>query len=145
MRSILLVEDDENDVFFMQRAVQQAKIALPLKVVSDGQAALEYLAGKGEYADRVQYPMPCLTLLDLKLPKVPGLDVLERLRAEPGLRHLIVIVLTSSKDNRDIERAYRLGANAFLVKPADAKKLAEMVEDLRDFWLRHNEPPYHAA
>lgn len=141
MKPILLVEDDENDVFFMRRALQRANVSAPVHVVMDGQQAIDYLAGVGAYADRKAHPMPCLVLADLRLPKLGGLDVLRWIRANDALRTMIVIVLSSSKNERDIDEAYRAGANAFLVKPADADQLVALIEDVRDFWLKHNQPP----
>ena len=141
MRSILLVEDDENDVFFMRHAMERARITTPLQVARDGQSALEYLSGTGDFADRARFPLPGFVLLDLRLPRLPGLDVLQWIRGHRDHETMVVIVLTSSKDPRDIENAYRFGANAYLVKPADADQLAGMVEDLRDFWLKHNQAP----
>jgi CheY-like chemotaxis protein len=137
-KPILLVEDDENDVFFMRRAMNRAEVANPLQVTRDGQDALDYFQGKGNYTDRAQFPLPCLVLLDLKLPRVRGLEVLKWVREQPHLSGLPVVVLTSSAETRDIDVAYRTGANSYLVKPPSADRWMEMVKALAEFWLRHN-------
>src|SRR5579872_5806241 len=105
-KAILLVEDDQNDVFFLRYAFENVGIKNPLKVVVDGQEAIDYLAGVGAYADRQKFPLPALLLLDLKLPVKMGLDVLRWMQTKPDLGHLVVIVLTSSSDSGDVERAY---------------------------------------
>jgi DNA-binding response OmpR family regulator len=140
-RTILLVEDSEDDVFFMKRALKHAGIANPVQVVSDGQAALDYLAGQNGFSDRDQFPVPSLVLLDLRLPLVPGMEVLKWIRSESQLTGLPVIVLTSSKHDMDVASAYSLGANAFLVKPSDSKELVSMVKAIGDFWLIYNHAP----
>ena len=140
MKTILQVEDDPNDVFFLQHAMSKVGMANPVHVVSDGQQAIDYLKGAGKFADREQFPLPCLVLLDLKLPHVMGLDVLKWIRQQPGMA-LVVLLLTAPGENVDIATAYRLGANAFLVKPAQARKLEEMVRAIRDFWLTQNTLP----
>lgn len=138
---ILLVEDDPNDVLLIQRAFRKANLANPLYVVEDGENALAYLAGQGDYADRQQYPLPVLMLLDLKLPRKSGFEVLEWLRQQPGLKRLLVVVLTSSANGPDINRAYDLGANSYLVKPVSFDALLEMVRTLGAYWLILNEKP----
>src|SRR6476620_1948906 len=117
MKPVLLVEDNEDDVFFMQRAFKIAGIANPLMVTEDGQQALDYLAGRGKFSDRARFPLPCMVLLDLQLPLVQGVDVLKWIRSQFEFQTLLVIVFTSSRVDRDIEAAYRCGANSFLVKP----------------------------
>jgi CheY-like chemotaxis protein len=141
LKTILLVEDNEDDQFFMKQAQQKAGIQNPMHIVHDGQQALDYLKGAGEYGDRQKYPLPFLVLLDLKLPLVSGLEVLEWIRSQPALETIIIVFLTSSREDRDIDRAYRLRANSYLVKPATAAKLEEMVKSLGEYWLRYNEPP----
>ena len=141
LKTILLVEDNEDDRFFMKQAQQKAGIQNPMHIVHDGQQALDYLKGAGEYGDRQKYPLPFLVLLDLKLPLVSGLEVLEWIRSQPALETIIIVFLTSSREDRDIDRAYRLRANSYLVKPATAAKLEEMVKSLGEYWLRYNEPP----
>jgi CheY-like chemotaxis protein len=107
--TILLVEDERNDVFLLQYAFEAAGIANPLRVVEDGQEAVEYLGGAGKYADRDQFPMPCLVLLDLKLPVKSGHDVLRWIQRQPALKALVVIVLSSSREKNDVDTAYQLG------------------------------------
>src|SRR5256885_11012165 len=113
---VLLVEDNEDDVFIMQNAFQKARIANPIFVAGDGRSALDYLEGLGKFADRAQFPLPGLVLLDLNLPQVHGLDVLKSIRANPLLRPTLVVVLTSSDQESDIDKAYRIGANSYLTK-----------------------------
>jgi CheY-like chemotaxis protein len=138
---ILHVEDRDEDVFLLQYAFKRAGIENPVQVVTDGQMAIDYLAGVGKFADRRQFPLPCLVLLDLQLPHKMGLEVLEWIRQEPSLKSLIVIILSSSIYEGDIHRAYQLGVNAFLVKPSDANTMADMCKTLKDFWFRYNQPP----
>ncbi len=139
--NILLVEDDPNDVFLIQRAFRKANLVKPIQVVQDGEAAVQYLSGHSYYGDRDRYPMPTLILLDLKLPRRSGLEVLEWLRQQPQLKRLLVVVLTSSKENSDLNRAYDLGVNSYLVKPVSFDGLLEMVKSLNQYWLILNEKP----
>lgn len=132
-RVILLVEDDPDDVFFLQEAFKKAGLAGALRVARDGEEAVAYLLGKD--------PRPSLVLLDLKLPRRSGLEVLEWRRGEPGMTAIPVVVLTSSVSETDVRRAYELGANAYLVKPIESAAQAEMVEALRRFWLGLNRLP----
>ena len=139
---ILLAEDDPNDVLLIQRALQRSHIANPLQVVRDGADAVAYLNGDLQYADRERYPLPVLLLMDLKMPRKSGLEVLEWLRQQTGgLRRLPVVVLTSSNQSLDINRAYDLGANSYLVKPAGFDSLLELVKNLDMYWLILNEKP----
>ena len=140
-KTILLVEDEENDVFFLKNAFEEVGILNPLQVAQDGQEAMDYLSGRGEYADRARFPLPCLTLLDLKLPRLMGLEVLKWMREQPELKSLIVIILTSSRLRPDIERAYELGANAYLVKPSSPPELREIATGIKQFWLTLNHGP----
>ena len=139
-RSILVVEDDENDVMFVKMAMKRSGVTNPIQVVTDGQQALDYFQGSGKFANRSQFPIPYLVLLDLKLPFVMGLDVLAWIREQAELKSTIVIVLTSSRHTEDIRMAYQLGANAYLVKPADLDALEEMMRTLKGFWLTQNVP-----
>ncbi len=139
--TLLLVEDDANDVMLFRRAKDKSNLANPLQVVEDGEAAVAYLSGQGQYADRNRYPLPALMLLDLKLPRKSGLEVLAWLREQPGLLRLPVVVLTSSKESVDVGQAYDLGANSYLVKPVAFDKLLEMVTALGLYWLILNEKP----
>jgi CheY-like chemotaxis protein len=120
------VEDNEDDVFFMRRALKDAGIANLVKHVADGRAAIEYLAGKGVYADRSEAPLPSVVFLDLKLPYKSGHEVLEWIRAQPEFDKLAVIVLTSSNEPVDLRRSYQLGANSYMVKPPTAQHLLEL-------------------
>lgn len=138
---ILQVEDREEDVYLLKRAIQRAEVQADIQAVVDGQEAINYLAGHEPYSNREEFPLPYLILLDLKLPQKTGFDVLEWVRAQPTLRTLIVIVLSSSIDEGDLEKAYQLGANAFLVKPSDMHTLVEMCKAMKLFWLTHNQPP----
>lgn len=136
--TILLVEDEENDVFFFKRAAKLAGISNPLRVAQDGREAIDYLNGTGAYADRTQYPLPSLVLLDLKLPHVMGLEVLKWIRERPEFKAIIVIVFTSSKLASDIDTAYQLGANLYVVKPSDPAQLQEMLVTIKLYWLDLN-------
>jgi CheY-like chemotaxis protein len=138
---ILLAEDDPNDVLLIQRAFQRTHLANPVQVVRDGEEALAYLSGQGAFADRERHPLPVLMLMDLKMPRKTGLEVLAWLRQQPGLKRLPVIVLTSSNQSPDINRAYELGANSYLVKPAGFDSLLELVKNLDMYWLILNEKP----
>jgi two-component system response regulator len=140
MKTILQVEDDPNDVFLLKHAMKKVDMANPMQVASDGQEAIDYLSGTGKFADREQFPLPGLVLLDLKLPFVMGLDVLRWIREQPNTAP-VVIILTASAEEEDIATAYRLGANAFLTKPSQAGKLQEIVRAIKDFWLTHNTLP----
>ena len=137
---ILLIEDEPNDVFLIQRACQKADIHNPLQVVTDGDQAFDYLKGEGCYADREKYPMPGLVLLDLSLPTFPGFAVLSWMRSQPELASVAVIVLSGSEDREDIDRAYRLGANSYLIKTADLNRLRHMVIDINYFILTQFSP-----
>jgi CheY-like chemotaxis protein len=138
---VLLVEDNEDDILFVQRAFRRAKLSNALPVVEDGDAAVAYLSGQGEYADRNHHPMPTLILLDIKLPRRSGLEVLAWLRAQPGLRRIPVVMLTSSKESADVDRAFDLGASGYLVKPVDFDGLLEMVRTIGVYWMVMSELP----
>ena len=139
--TILLVEDDPNDIILIKRAFSKASVVNPIQVVEDGQEAIAYLTGEGEYSNREKYPLPILMLLDLKLPRKSGHEVLEWLRSQPGLRRLTVVVLTASQQINDINRAYDLGANSYLVKPVTFDGLMDMVKTINFYWLILNEKP----
>ena len=138
---VLLADDDPNDVFLLQRAFQKTNIANPLRVVRDGEEAMAYLGGQGQYADRQLHPLPVLLLLDLKMPRKSGFEVLRWLRQQSGLKRLPVVVLTSSNQNPDINKAFDLGANSYIVKPGGFDSLVEMVKNLNLYWLILNEKP----
>jgi CheY-like chemotaxis protein len=139
-KTILQVEDDPNDVFLFQHAMRKAGVTTPIQVASDGQQAIDYLAGTGRFADRQTFPLPSLVLLDLKLPYVMGLDVLKWIRQQPGPAR-IVVLLSASGQEADIASAYRLGANGYLIKPSEASKLEEIARAIKSFWLTQNIPP----
>jgi CheY-like chemotaxis protein len=127
----LLIDDDEDDVFFMTRAMKEAGIESTLQVARDGLTAMDYLRRSGEFTDRRKSPTPGLIFLDLKLPKVPGLDVLRWVREQPEFAKIIIIVLTSSVAPFDLNRALQLGANSVLEKPPTATKILELARAFR--------------
>ena len=139
--AVLLVEDDPNDVLLIQRAFTKANLQVPMQVVDNGEAAVSYLSGAGDYGDRDQHPLPILILLDLKLPCRSGHEGLAWLRQQPGLKRLPVVVLTSSQEMGDIDRAYDLGANSYLVKPVAFNALIEIVKTLDLYWMSLNQAP----
>src|SRR5438552_5572793 len=138
---ILQVEDDENDVYLLRHAFKSAGIQHPLQVVRDGQEAIDYLSGAGEFCDRTRYPLPCLVILDFKMPRKTGLEVLEWIRGHSDLPHVPVVVLSSSARAKDIERCYAFGANSFVVKPSSVAKRVQLAEVIKVYWLGFNEPP----
>lgn len=140
-KTVLLVEDNPEDIFLIQRAFKAAGITKDLIILNDGEAALAYLRGAGAYSDRKKHPLPDLMLLDLDMPKLNGFQVLHWLRAQGGLRQLPVIVLTMSVYHSDIQTAYLLGANSFLSKPVDFLDLAAAVRQMCEFWLGPCELP----
>jgi CheY-like chemotaxis protein len=137
IKVILHVEDDENDVLLFEHALSKAQVDNPVHVASNGRQAIEYLKGEGRFGDRDEFPLPHIVLLDLKLPLVPGLDVLKWIRNEARLS-IPVIILTSSENEADMQAAYELCANAYLVKPNEVGKLAEIARAIKDFWLTLN-------
>lgn len=140
-RAVLLVEDDPDDVELVRRVFSRLHFAHPLQVVRDGREAMDYLAGSGAYEDRDRYPLPLLVLLDLKLPKATGHEVLRWLRAQDGLRRLPVVMFTSSDERADINAAYDLGINSYLRKPVSFDALAQLLTKIDLYWLLLNEPP----
>ena len=137
--AILLVEDNDDDVFLMKRALKNAGITNQLYVVEDGQQAIDYLSGTGIYADREQHPLPALVFLDLKLPFKNGLDVLAWIRKQPHLEGLVVVVLTSSNEPMDLKQSYKLGANSYVVKPPTAAQLLDLAKAFKWYWLEFNQ------
>jgi CheY-like chemotaxis protein len=135
---ILQVEDEANDVFLLQRAFRSARISNPVKVATDGQMAIDYLSGAGAFGNRRDHPLPGLILLDLKLPRRSGREVLQWIRSQPALRRIVVIVFTSGKYIGDVGLAYDLGANSFIVKPTDFSQYLGIARLLKDWWLNHN-------
>jgi CheY-like chemotaxis protein len=138
---VLLVEDDPDDVLLVRRALEATGATIALDAVEDGDAAVAYLGARARETDSACRPLPCLVLLDLKLPRRSGHEVLAWLRAQPGLRRLPVIALTSSGQQRDVDRAYDLGVNSYLVKPVRSHALAETLRQVLEYWTRLNRPP----
>jgi CheY-like chemotaxis protein len=140
--SILLVEDDADDVYFISRALKVSGVDLPLDVVNDGRGAVEFLAAcEDPSSRRSETRNPCLALLDLNIPFKSGLEVLKWIRQSSVFKTIIVIVLTSSTSETDMERAYTLGANSYVIKPSDATKLEELARLLKSYWLEWNQMP----
>ncbi|MBI2830249.1 MAG: response regulator [Chloroflexi bacterium] len=139
--TILLVDDNEHDLFLTQRALQKGEVAANVVVTWDGVEALDYLFGTGKYAGRDLNDMPKVTLLDLKMPRVDGFEVLKRMRTDPRTKYLPVVILTASREEVDIANSYALGANAYVSKPVDFDEFTEVVRQLGLFWLDINEPP----
>lgn len=139
--TILLAEDDNDDAFLMSRAFRKAHLLNPIVRVNDGEQAIAYLRGEGEYADRERFPLPFLLLLDLNMPRVSGFEVLQWLRQQPELRRLLVVILTSSTRDLDVKHAYDLGANSYLSKPASFEELIQLLNRLQGYWLMTNISP----
>jgi CheY-like chemotaxis protein len=138
---ILLVEDDPNDVLLIQRAFQKAGLRDCLKVVGDGEQAMDYLGGREIYSDRQRFPIPFLLLLDLKMPGTDGFEVLQWVRADGELKRLLVVVLTSSNLQADVDRAYELGANSYLVKPVEFDDMVNLIRRFEVYWTEINRIP----
>lgn len=137
----LLVEDNEDHVVLIRRAFAKSKVLNPLQVVRTGEDAIAYLEGTGRFANRAEFPLPALVLLDLKLKGLDGFDVLRWIRQQPGLRTLRIVVLTSSSEIRDVNLAYQLGANSFLVKPVDFEDFVRVTQALQGYWLWTDREP----
>jgi two-component system response regulator len=140
-QSILLVEDNASDIELAKRALHKANIENPLIVAEDGQEALDYLFGIGQDTENDALPMPGLILLDLNLPRVGGLEVLERIRKNERTRRLPVVILSSSKETGDVTTSYNFGANSYIRKPVDFQSFTETIKQLGSYWLELNEPP----
>ena len=132
---ILLAEDDENDILFMQLAFKKAGVPNPLFIVHDGDEAIDYLKGNGKFQDRRDHPLPCLLLTDLKMPKANGFDLLRWLQTQPDLEHIPAIVLSSSDQPQDRQLALDLGAKEYWVKPAQIQVLMQLVREMRNTWV----------
>jgi two-component system response regulator len=141
-KTLLLVEDNPDDELLTLRALRRQNLANDIMVVRDGQEALDWMFAEGDFADRDPNELPQVILLDLKLPKVDGLQVLERIRANPVSRNVPVVVLTSSNEEQDLLRSYDLGANSYVRKPVDFEQFLEAARQLGLFWLVLNEVPY---
>lgn len=139
-RPILLAEDNPNDVELITRALKQARLVNEIAVATDGAEALDYLYRRGAHAGRIG-PQPAVVLLDLKMPRVDGREVLNRMRADPGLALIPVVVLTSSREEQDVLESYNLGANAYVCKPVDFEEFTTAVGKLGCFWALLNEVP----
>ncbi len=142
---ILLVEDDPNDVWLVKHAFQSANISNPLRIVNDGQEAIDYLKGNGAYSDRGAFPLPKLVLLDLKMPRLNGFDVIGWMRRHYPWKLTPIIILSSSALPQDVNRAYELGANAYMVKPADYRALERLFRTIADFWNAGETPTTELA
>jgi CheY-like chemotaxis protein len=140
LRPIVLVEDDANDVELTMLALAEHNLANPVVVLRDGVAALDFLYSRGEYAGQAR-PNPMVMLLDLKMPKVNGLDVLKQIKTDEHLKLLPVVMLTSSREERDLVASYQLGVNAYVVKPVSFQEFVSAIRGLGIFWALINEPP----
>jgi len=133
---ILAAEDEASDRLILELAFHRAKLSHPLMIVNDGEEALDYLSGKGRFADRTAYPMPALVVLDLKMPRMSGFDVLAWLATQPQLREIPAVVLSSSSDESDMSKAWQLGAREYFVKPHRLDDLIKIVHEMQKRWLR---------
>ncbi len=140
-KPILVVEDNAADVALIHRAFERVRLVNPLQVVTHGDAAVDYLAGKGMYADRGRFPLPILILLDLKLPRRSGIEVLQWLRAQSGLQHIPVAILTQSQQDQDVNAAYDIGVHSYLVKPVHIDGLLQLLKSTRLHWALLDTPP----
>jgi CheY-like chemotaxis protein len=140
-KNILLVEDNPSDVKLTKRALEQNQITNELIIAEDGQEALDYLFATGRYAGREIQDLPAVVLLDLKLPKIEGLEVLQRIRANELTRLMPVVILTSSSQEEDMIASYKLGANSYIRKPVDFHRFTDAIRTLGLYWLLLNEPP----
>jgi CheY-like chemotaxis protein len=133
--TVLLVEDDLNDIFLVKRAFKIARIENPLQVVTDGEEAIEYLSGAGKYANRAQHPLPKLIVMDIKMPRLTGFEVLQWVKREgQPLRRIPVVIVSASDHHADINRAYELGANAYMVKPVDFRAVEHLFASITQYW-----------
>ena len=145
--TVMLVEDDLNDIFIVKRAFKLAHIQNPLQVVTDGEEAIKYLRGEGKYSDRATYPLPHLVVMDLKMPRKTGFEVLEWIKRDGRpLRRIPVVIVSSSDNPADVNRAYELGANAYMVKPMDFRAVEHLFESITHYWgLECAKPELEAA
>jgi len=140
LKRILLVEDNERDVELTLAALEEHNLANEVVVARDGAEALDYLYERGKYSDRVD-GLPAVVLLDLNMPKVDGMEVLQRMKLDPVLKQVPVVMVTSSRVEQDLVRSYELGVNAYVVKPVDFQKFIESIRQIGFFWAILNEPP----
>jgi CheY-like chemotaxis protein len=145
--TVLLVEDDLNDIFLVKRAFKMARIQNPLQVVTDGLEAISYLRGEGKYADRETYALPKLIVMDIRMPRKSGFEVLEWVKGHSTvLRRIPVVIVSSSEDPMDINRAYELGANAYMIKPVDFQAVEHLFQSITHYWgLECAKPELEAA
>jgi len=139
--TLLIVEDNEDDIFFMERIFKQMGARCDLRFARDGVEAVEYLSGKGRFKDRVQNPLPTINLMDLKMPRMNGFEVLEWMQKQPEIKLIPTIVVTSSTMQEDVTRAYRSGANAVMNKPVDKDSLLQMLKTFHLYWTDYVEMP----
>ena len=139
---ILLVEDDEAHAMLTMRSLEDAKLANEIRWVADGEEAMNYLFRRGEYADKKKGPRPDLILLDLRLPKLDGHEVLKAIKESDDLKHIPVVVLTTSESEGDMAKAYSNYVNSYLVKPIDFGEFSEMIRELGFYWLVWNKHPW---
>jgi CheY-like chemotaxis protein len=133
--TVLLVEDDLNDIFLVKRAFKLAQIGNPLQIVTDGEEAIAYLSGADKYADRAAHPLPHLIVMDIRMPRKTGFEVLEWVKSDGRpLRRIPVVVVSSSDDPADINRAYELGANAYMIKPMDYRAVEHLFQSITQYW-----------
>jgi CheY-like chemotaxis protein len=138
---ILLVEDNQDDLDMALRALRKANLTNKIQTVRDGAEALEFIFCEGAFAGRKLEKPPKVVLLDLKLPKVDGMEVLKRIKADPRTKTIPVVILTSSKEQKDVIESYNLGVNSYIVKPVNFEQFAAAVQELGMYWLLHNQPP----
>jgi CheY-like chemotaxis protein len=138
---MLIAEDDPHDIFLIKRALEKSGLPIKPRFFSDGEEALNYLLGKGPFENRKTYPLPHLLLLDIKMPGKNGFDVLHDVRTSPELKRLVAVMFSSSSEQSDVDRAYDLGANAYVVKPTDSGELLTLFRRLHEFWFVTNQPP----
>ncbi len=145
--TVLLVVDDLNDIFLVKRAFKMARIGNPLQVVTDGQEAIDYLSSQGKYRDRDAHPLPKLIVMDIKMPRKSGFEVLKWVKGDSRpLRRIPIVVVSASEDPTDINRAYELGANAYMVKPVDYRAVERLFESITHYWgLECAKPELEAA
>jgi CheY-like chemotaxis protein len=145
--TVLLVEDDLNDIFIVKRAFKITNLPTPLQVVTDGQDAISYLRGEGKYADRNAFPLPHLIVMDIRMPRRTGFEVLEWVKSsDQPLRRIPIVIVSSSKNPADINRAYELGANAYMVKPMNFRDVEHLFETITHYWgLECAKPELEAA
>jgi CheY-like chemotaxis protein len=137
-QTILIAEDDENDRLLINRAFQKVGQTEPLQFVENGQTAIDYLSGSGDYSDRAKYPFPSVVMLDLKMPLKNGFEVLQWIRNQPRYKKMVVVLFTSSNQPSDIETAYELGVNSYLVKPLNFDEVFGLARQIREYWLVAN-------